>query len=54
MAEEQLLNGSGIQQPRARRPIDPRVKETYEDELKKPSLSIPERTPMGTPAPPEV
>lgn len=46
-------NGNGIHQPRARKPGNPQVARAYNEELKRPSLSVSEPTPMGTPMPPD-
>ncbi|KAK5173739.1 Sterol O-acyltransferase 2 (Sterol-ester synthase 2) [Saxophila tyrrhenica] len=46
-------NGNDIQQPRPRKAVNPQVERAYKQELNAPSLTIPERTPAGTPAPPD-
>jgi sterol O-acyltransferase len=50
-----VTNGAnGIHQPRARKPVSPAVTRAYNEELlQRPTLSVPSRTPGGTPAPPD-
>ena len=49
------MNGvNGIHQPRARKPVSPQLVRAYDEELlQRPTLSVPSRTPGGTPAPPD-
>ena len=46
-------NQNGIHQPRARKTVSASVPRAYNEELQRPALAIPGRTPGGTPAPPD-